>query len=465
MPSFWLDEACVAVSLRNPAIERIFSRLEYGLYFPRFYLATLAAFRHFAGYHIWSLRLLPLAFFAVATLLWARILFRLTKDRLVLVLLAGALMLGSIFWLDQSIQLKQYTMDVMFALLPFVVTDEVLDGLQEGRNKWMIVLLCLPCIFSYTYPLALGARVLGWYLLRATRGSWRVNPGSLILFAGSVCVAMGTLWVTDLRFNAADLPAYAVYWSDCLLNTSFQRGLEPGIRLLARFLWGWHGRQPIVTALVIPLQAFGLWSIYNRFRRSRQRSKPDNYDARLVGSLVLLGSLLVASAVGIYPICAGRVTLFAQVHIQLVTVEGAAFVLQRWAGSRIAATFIVLTVTVFVAYSVRDYTRFMLAEPAENIRAMTRYIDPQRADRLWVQSCSIPQVRSLPDRIPVSELLFGDQKDQTKLAMTPGEPVWILWSHMGNLNCVDDLAKMKSRARSWQVVAEGQSRGLALAEF
>src|SRR5713226_3623942 len=117
--SFWLDEAFVAVSLRNPTWNTIFARLAYAQYFPRLYLASIAGLRELAGYKVWVLRLLPSASFVVATFFWARLLFSRSKSRAVLGLLGAAMLLGASFWLDQGVQLKQYTLDVMVALVPF----------------------------------------------------------------------------------------------------------------------------------------------------------------------------------------------------------------------------------------------------------------------------------------------------------------------------------------------------------
>src|SRR5215216_1248061 len=120
-PSFWLDEAFVAVSLRSPTLHTIFSQLEYGQFFPRIYLLAIAALREFFGYTIWVLRLLPFLSFVLATLLWARLLAKRALVFAVLNLMAAALLIGASFWLDQAIQLKQYTFDVLLALIPFLI--------------------------------------------------------------------------------------------------------------------------------------------------------------------------------------------------------------------------------------------------------------------------------------------------------------------------------------------------------
>ena len=94
-PSFWLDEAFIALSLRSPAIQTIFGPLEAGQLFPRVYLAIIAVLREALGYRIWVLRLLPSLSFAIATLLWARLLAKRSGRSLPAALIAGALLLGS----------------------------------------------------------------------------------------------------------------------------------------------------------------------------------------------------------------------------------------------------------------------------------------------------------------------------------------------------------------------------------
>jgi len=105
-PSFWLDEAFVAVSLQKPSLQVIFAPLEYGQYFPRLYLACIAAVRELFGYHTWALRLLPFLSFIIATLFWARLLARRSGFFVAAGIFARALLLGARFWLDQAIQLN-----------------------------------------------------------------------------------------------------------------------------------------------------------------------------------------------------------------------------------------------------------------------------------------------------------------------------------------------------------------------
>ena len=460
-PSFWLDEAFVAASLRDPTPDTIFAQLEYGQFFPRIYLFAIAALREMFGYTIWALRLLPFLSFILASILWARLLSRRAQPFATLNLMAGALLVGASFWLDQSIQLKQYTFDVLLALIPFLTGDQRLtESLASGKRRWLLIILALPCLLSYTYPMALGARVLGWYLYRGRREGWRLDTLSALIFAVAVAVALAGIWTTDLRYNFKDLASYQAYWGDCILSSAFDRSAERGFRLIAKFLWGWHGRQPLVTAFLVPLQIAGVWRVATRLKNGEESGDDAAWGSRSAGSLVLLAGVMAASALLAYPICAGRVVLFTQAHTQVLALEGALFILTFRAGRKAVVVFFYLFLAVLVFHSLREYARFIRSEPAENLRPVRAMIDPGVASTAWVHSCSVAQVKSLPDALPVEHVLFGQYERPQR-----GEKTWVIWTHLGNEDCRKELDRMRQQARSWQLIDEGADRGLALAEF
>lgn len=452
-PSFWLDEAFVALSLRNPSLATIFGPLEAGQVFPRVYLGAIALFREALGYRIWVLRLLPSLSFVIATLLWARLLAKRCGGSLTAALIAGSLFLGSSFWLDQSIQLKQYTLDVLLALVPFVLGDGFFnDTLVEGKRRGRLLIVALPCLISYTYPLALGARVAAW-LLQTHR--WRVNKSAALTLVGAAACALLAVWFTDYRFDLPMRGAYSDYWSDCILGST--HGVADALRLLAKFFWGWHGRQPLVTAGVAPLQVAGVYSMLKRIK-NRDDFDQASWGSRSLGSLVLLAGVLLASALGVYPICAGRLTLFTQVHAQLIAVEGVLFFHSAWNRRKVASIVLYVFAVVVLFHSARAYYRVASSEQAENLNPLLPAIDSQVASRVWVHPCSAAQVKSLPGPLP-GEVVFGSD------AVQPAGRTWVLWSHLGNEQCVKSLEVVRWRARSWQTVSEGPGRGLALAEF
>jgi hypothetical protein len=460
-PSFWLDEAFVAVSLQRPSPRTIFAQLEYGQFFPRIYLAAIAALREIFGYTIWALRLLPFLSFILATILWARLLAKRSQSFAPINLLAAALLIGAGFWLDQAIQLKQYTFDVLLALVPFIIDDDrFTESLANGRRRWLLVMLVIPCLLSYTYPMALGARALGWYIHRGRRAGWRIDISSAFVFTLAVTLALAGLWATDLRFNLKDLASYRAYWSSCILSSAFERGAASGLRLLAKFFWAWHGRQPFVTAGIVPLQIAGVYRVVSRWKNREGRGDDSSWCSRSMGSLILLAGVIAASAFLSYPICAGRVILFTQIHTQVFALEGALFILTVWGRRKGPLIILYIFAGVVMFHSARDYVRFVRSEPAENLRPVVAMIDASVTNTVWVHSCSTAQVRSLPVALPVARVLLGAEERPG-----PGEKAWVLWTHLGAEHCWKELDQMRGRARSWQIVDEGADRGLALAEF
>ncbi len=458
-PSFWLDEAFVAITLKNFSLQKIFAPLEYGQYFPRLYLLLIGALREWLGYHIAVLRLLPFLCFMVASFFWAKLLNKRSGSFVVVGLLAASMFLGSTFWLDQSIQLKQYTLDVLMALIPFLVDDTFFEqSVANRKNRLSWLLLILPGAFSYTYPFAIFARLLGWYIYQAKRHGFRLQRSSVFWLMGMVTLCFVSIWLTDHRFNLQDREAYFAYWQDCSLRLQFEHGISSGLRLLAKFFWGWHGRMPLVTAVVAPLQIAGVYAVISRWRQGKADGAEAFWGSRSFGSLVLLTAVIAASAVLNYPLCAGRVTLFVQLHLQLLTLEGAIFLLQTF--NQRAAVILWLGVAIIGFHSGREYWRFVRAEPAENLLPVLAMIKPELAGKAVVQSCSVAQVKALPEPLPVPEVLFD-----VNVELLRGERVWVVWSHLGADYCVTDLEHIRAQAKSWQVFAEGNGRGLALAEF
>ena len=457
-PSFWLDEAFVAVSLRHPTARTIFAPLEYGQYFPRIYLSCIALLRQAAGYDIWVLRLLPFLSFVIATILWARLLAKRTGGVLAVALLGGGLLLGAGFWLDQANQLKQYTFDVVLSLVPFLLSDRFYDeGLTQGKRKTAVVLLAAPTLFSYTYPFALAARVVGWYVSRARRGHWRLSVTGVVLLAGPAVLGLVGIWATDYRFNL-ERAAYIGYWDSCILGT--QHSVSGALRLLAKFLWGWHGQIPLVTAFVVPLQVLGVSRVLAGRESSAVNSDDTGWGSRSLASLLLLGGVILASVLFYFPICAGRVVLFAQIHTQILAIEGALWILSR-VKHRAGAAAILLFSFIAIIFGARTYWRFVRAEPAENLRPAVSLIVRDAANTVWVHPCSVAQVRSLPEPLPVERVVYGSETEMPER----GQRVWILWSHLGADACVREMDRVRSRAKSWELFYRGPDSGLALAEF
>jgi hypothetical protein len=461
-PTFWLDEAWAAIPLKEPSLQTIFTRFDMGLYFPRIYMSVIAILREIFGYKIWSLRLLPTACFIFGTIFWLRLLAKRSSSFMSLNLLSGMLVLGSSFWLEQSIQLKQYTFDVVLALIPFLVSDASLrEALSDGKKRGKLIALALPCALSYTYPIALFARLLGWYLYHGKRKTWRLNLSAVLLISIAVLLALSSIWITDYRYNLRDQTSYLGYWNDCIFHISDHP--IRSLRLIANFLWGWHHGSllPLVVAGVAPLQALGAYRAVKRLSDKNALEADSDWGSRTLGSLCLLGGMIFASAIVSYPICTGRLVLFTQVHTQILIIEGALYIITFWNMRKFARGFLFGSIAVVVLYSTHRYIGFLKEKPPENLRPILSLIDPAASDTVWVHPCSEAQVKSLPDPLPVQQVIT---KTRNRLP-EPGQRVWVLWTHLSDGLCKDSLEELRSDAKSWQVVHESSGRGLALAEY
>jgi len=95
-----------------------------------------------------------------------------------------------------GIQLKQYTFDVMLALVPFLIEDGFFErSLIRGERSLWLVCLAAPCAVSYTYPIALGARIIGWYVDHGRRAGWRLKPSAVAAVIGASFIALLSIWL------------------------------------------------------------------------------------------------------------------------------------------------------------------------------------------------------------------------------------------------------------------------------
>jgi hypothetical protein len=463
-PSFRLDEAFIAVSVRSRSLQSIFAPLEFGQYFPRFYLAAIIISRNMLGYQVWVLRLLPTLSYVIGTLFWARLLAKRSGRRLIPGLLSAALLLGASFWQEEAIQLKQYTLDVLVAIIPFLLPDEYFkETLADGRRPVHLVLLAVPSLFSYTYPMALGARLCGWYLHEGRWRGWRLHLRGMAVLLIALILAFGIMWMSDYQFNLKNRGAYLTYWQNDLLKPRFKEGLGSGFSLIVNCLWGWHhGRfNFLVIALVAPLQVLGVYGVIRRWKNREADPDHSDWGSRTMGSLVLLPGVILASALLDYPIAAGRLTLFTQVHTQLLAIEGTFFIVSSFGQRKLRLTYLYATVVIVSIYSGHRYLDMLGSEPKENIRPLLPLMKSEIADTVWVHPCSIAQVESLPDPLPVQNVLLETKRKQQE----PNGRVWILWTNLSDDYCRQRMDEIRASASGWQVVDAGPGRGLALAEF
>ena len=167
---------------------------------------------------------------------------------------------------------------------------------------------------SVLYYHCSGCRVLGvCKRAREVGGAFRFS-GSLLDEGALALVGIGDR--SQIQYGARCL--YQIMGQ---LYSEHHHSVSSTLRLLAKFLWGWHGRMSLVTAFVVPLQMLGVYSVLSRRRSAVVNANEAEWGSRSLGSLCLLGGAVLASVLVSLPICAGRVVLFAQIHTQILAIE------------------------------------------------------------------------------------------------------------------------------------------------
>lgn len=450
--SFWMDEAAVAMSFLKMEPSEFIGQLRGGQNFPRLYLILIAQLEGLFGYQTMVVRFLPYVFFVAGTVLWLRLL-RLRFGAVPLLLcLAIVLSLVPTSWVWYSAMLKQYTFDVFVALVPFSLSDAYFEeSLRKGRRIWRPFLLTLFCAMSYTYALALLARVVGWYfggfgaagaggLRQGMReGRHRLSARAVLVFVGGVLLFSLSLWFTDLR-HTAEQDFVFEFWKQCILARAWDDWGQV-LALLDRFALGWYwgatdfgsAHLPFIPMTILRI-AFCLgvlriaWSLFDR--RAPTSPELEKWGTRSVGCLFCAGGLLAASALVEYPICAGRLTLFVAFGLQIVLLEGLSLVdtaLRRFRlGAVVSTALLVVMIGLVLPTAHRSTARVIHSDPPENIRPLARRMRERGDLPVLVLPCARKQATTLPEGFGDARVEYLAFWDSFELVAPAGGAAWVL---------------------------------------
>ncbi len=134
--SFWLDEASVAINLLAVAHPLdLLGPLPTGHSFPRLYLVPIALMERAFGFDTLLLRAWPFVFFLAGVAAWLRVVWLRVRDQPALMTLIAVLAFVPATWLVYGAMFKQYSLDVLLALLPFLLSDDWYEQrIREGRG-------------------------------------------------------------------------------------------------------------------------------------------------------------------------------------------------------------------------------------------------------------------------------------------------------------------------------------------
>jgi len=435
--SFWIDEASVALSLLELSPGELFGRLVGGQSFPRFLLLAIDGVVALFGYETLAARVLPHLFFALATIAWLHLLTKRFRDEPAL-LAAGALLLFlPATWFVYGAMLKPYSFDVMLAMAPFLLPDEFYEKslADRGKRGRLLALTALGAL-SYPFSMALLARVGGWWIARAARGTFSVTGVGALTLALGMAAFGASIWLTDLRHTSGLGPALAEFWGRCIVGHEGTGTLA----LLDRFAIGWFdGRaefsqkqaglgEPALLVLRAGI-VLGLLRIGASALLPALRTK--GWESRSIGCALVLLGLPIASLLGGYPICAGRLTLFALLPIVIVVLEGFQLLadgLRRIpAGSWLAALGGALLVAWIAPASYRDTAALAGAPAPEDLRPLLAITRDAPQLPILTTSCTRKQLETLPEGVAAT-VLYIEQGGAIVVATSESREAWLLYA-------------------------------------
>lgn len=439
--SYFLDEASVVLSFDERGVfESFLGPLSGGgQNFPRFYLLLIRGVRAIFGPETWATRLLPFLCFLGATSLWMRLFLRRFERRPELVLLGVVLLSMAPSWWFYAAVVKQYSLDVFVTLAVLSVPDRVLDDVLGRRRRLGAgVALVLPVLLSYVYPVALLARVSGW-------GAWRIRREGHVdglaglAFGVAFAGASGLLFFTDLQ-HTVGRPALVKLWSNCILSESPSDTLE----ILRRFFASWyvgpseflfHPKLPgaAVWLLLAALTAGGVRVALSLVRAPAAPQGQDLWGSRSAVCLAGVVGVIGTSWLLAYPICAGRLTLYAFFFQQLLILEGIDWLEAAVAPRRglRAATGLVLALLILAggrtAWQVLE--RVEAVAPVEDVRPLLERIPQDTTEPVIVTACMARQMRTLPEGLGSRRVLYLPPKGWAPL-LPRGKEIWVVHSRL-----------------------------------
>jgi hypothetical protein len=454
--SLWLDEASIAFNLLHQTPAELMGPLLTSHSFPRLYLAVINGLSLIFGYHTLVLRLLPFCFFVLGVLAWQRLAWKRFANQPLL--LAFLLVLGLIpaTWVSYSAMVKQYTLDVLLALVPFLVSDAFFDThLRRGKRSWRLLPLVVPCLLSFTYPIALVARVAGWYVSGLRQRGFRLSPRGVAVACAGLTVGMAGLWWIDMRHTAGNRAIFR-FWKKCILLGQPERDLAT----VERFFIGWYTDRlpwgsgdalsvPILTLIGIASALGGIEIVRRVWSARADNDALAAWGSRSAGCAFVVIGVLTAGILVQYPLCPGRLTLFALFSLQILTVEGlygVGRVAERTRfgrGVHMAAMLGLVLASLPTAYlQVRNlYTR----DVPENVRPLLHHIAANPDVPVMIPACSEKQISTLPEWLDRDDLYYYSDRLGSWRDRYPPEREFFVLSAGSNFYCPWFFNKLERR--------------------
>ncbi len=450
--SLWLDEASIAANLLSLGLFELFGPYPTGHSFPRLYLFLIALLERGLGYETLVLRALPFAAFVAGACAWQRLTYQRFRGRPLLLALVIALNFIPASWFAYGAMLKQYSLDVALGLIPFLLGDAfyvrvLLGDAGSSRasarpvRRWPGLLLLLPLLFSFTYVIALLGRFVGFVAGRWLAERQTLPARQLGVAAGAMGAGVLALWLIDMRHTAGS-DALFRFWQKCIPGDDWTRTPE----IIWGFITGWYrvtpfgAREPLAEPLIIALALclpLGAYAVVRRAAAHAARAGDDvAWGTRSLGCLAVVLGLLAASFLVDYPLCSGRLTLFALFSLQMLTAEGllaASEGIAHRTGTRALGALLLGALLVCLLPGAYRSAHFLLtADTPENVRPLLPIIETVPERVVVVAACSTRQVATLPEWLDDPSIQYYEERVAAGLPGWPDDaPYWALSAGSG----------------------------------
>ena len=204
--AFWLDEWFILYNIKHLSYSKIFGNLFYIQQFPRVYLIIIKAIADFSDYNYLCLRLIPTSIqilnIILIVFLVRKIIFPNSAYKGGLFVLFFLSFQPTIFYFSQ---LKQYTMDMFFALISvccYHYLSKYYDKLSIKSPEFLFILLGIFAgpFFSYTFPIVFSP-ILFFFFITCIYDFIEKRPLLKSIFPIFVFLfSLGINYFTDLQF-------------------------------------------------------------------------------------------------------------------------------------------------------------------------------------------------------------------------------------------------------------------------
>lgn len=430
--SLWLDEAKVALNVRDHSLAELLYSLDHRVLAPYGFLSVEKLFTALFGHTEYALRLFPLIASVLALFLFYRLSTRVSGK--VPALIGLALLSVSNWSIFYSAEVKQYSSDAAIALLLYLLAHAALEQWTPRRVLALALAGCVAVWFSHPAAFVLGAIGLVFGARFLAQQDWARVVQVATLSGAWLASFLAILFITPA--GDADL---LDHMQSAIWNAYFMPlPPRPGWLLNAFFDMLRHPAGFALNGIAAFLLIMGVHALWRNNRI---------WLALLVLPLLLA---LAASALRMYPFT-GRLLLFAAPALLLLIATGVESLRKSlWRTHRAAWVTLILLLflhptlgAVRTAFAPTPYER-------EDMKTVLQYIQQQRrvGDHLYVYYGAEEAFRFYAPRYDLTghPVRFGklprsvaDYLDDA-LAPSGTDRVWVVFSHVADRIGVNERA-------------------------